>query len=254
MLNKKQIQHNFSQSASRYNQAAELQKLWAKKVANSATSYINNDSYILDLGCGTSMISQHIKQNSANFFECDISFEMLQQKRDKKSFQIQCDFENLPFCDNSFDVLVSSFALQWLSSFQNNFIKISQLLKNKGSFIFCLPTSESLKELVIANKETCCSFYFHPLPTLNEVETAIESTNLQIIEKKVELIKFEFDNALQAIKSIKEIGANYSDQKSIINKTQLRNFDNFCLKNFAGVSKSFALSWEVSFFIVQKNH
>ncbi len=254
MLNKKQIQHNFSQSASRYNQAAELQKFWAKKVAESATPYINNDSYILDLGCGTAMIAQHIKLHSSLLFECDISFEMLRQKRDKKSYRIQCDFENLPFAHNSFDVLVSSFALQWLSNFQDNFVKISQLLKNKGSFIFCLPTSKSLKELVIANKEIGCSFYFHPLPTLNEVESAIESANLQIVENKVELMKFEFDNALQAVKSIKEIGANYSDKKSVINKTQLRNFDNFCLKNFAGVSKSFALSWEVSFFIVQKNH
>ncbi len=249
MLNKKLISENFSRAAQSYNTAALVQKQAAEKLCRLASPFIQKDSAILDLGCGTGFISENLSQK---IFEADLSFAMLKQK--SGNFKINCDFEHLPFKGQSFDVLISSFSLQWLEDFEKNFANFSAILKPNGIFAFCIPTSNSLKELKTASVQSGCDFHFNQLPQSAEIKSALKNSGFEEKIYKSEIIKSEFESGLQALKSIKTIGANYQLNRNFISKTQLIQFDNFCLKNFSQRSKKVAISWDLSFFIFQKSH
>lgn len=248
MLNKKIIGENFSRAAKNYDQVAIVQKQAAQKLCQLASPFINDDSRILDLGCGTGFIAQNLSQK---IFECDLSFAMLQQPRN--GHKIQCDFTNLPFKKNSFDLLISSFSLQWLEDFETYFANFSALLKPQGILAFCLPTYESLQELKSASAASDCNFHFNILLKNSDLKSALK--NCRFSEKLFveEIVKSKFESGLQAIKSIKETGANYRGQNSFITKNRLNQFNNFCLKNFADESKKISISWNISFFICQKS-
>lgn len=254
-FNKKIVSQNFSRAAKNYDSNAQTQYLAAQKLCQLALSYIKNDAKILDLGAGSGFVSNNLSasKNKVSIFESDLSFEMLKQKRASNDiFQIQSDFENLPFKNHSFDILISSFSLQWLNDFEKNFSQFSSLLKPQGFFIFCLPTADSLQELTLASASSNCNFNFNNLPEINYLKSILEKCGFAQNLCESEVLKSEFDSGIAALKSIKKTGANYLIKKKPVSKTQLESFDSFCLKNFCSLSKKISISWNVSYFIYQK--
>ncbi len=272
-FDKKKLKLNFARSAQNYDKAAPIQRLVASKLCKIAAPFIQeklnvmlslsrHDSghgpescldklsmtlRVLDLGSGTGFIATNLDKN-LEIFESDLAFEMLQQNRSRNSLKIQADFENLPFKNNSFDILISSFSLQWLTDFDKNFAQFFALLKPKGILIFCLPTDGSLSELKAAD-----IFNFNPLPKIADLETSLKKAGFSKISFEKEIVKQSFENGVEALKSLKRIGANYSEKNNkIITKTILAQFNNFCLKNFGTSTRKIETSWAVSYFILSK--
>jgi len=262
MLDKKIIQKNFSRAAKDYDEAALVQKIAAKKLtsfldAPTSENLLRKSSadklLILDLGSGTSFIAKTLLQQQKNLkiYEIDIAAEMLNSWPNRPSNVIptQADIENLPFEKNFFDLIISSFSLQWISDFEKNFSQFFSLLKPNGIFAFCLPTAGSLTELKSANL-----FNFNQLPEIKDLKSALKKSGFHEKFFAEEIVKQEFKNGLEALKSLKKIGANYSvQQKRIITKTQLDQFNKFCLKNFGTANKNIGISWSVSYFLLQKS-
>jgi len=255
MLNKKIISENFSRAAKKYHQIAVVQKQSAEKLCHLASPFIKENFNIIDLGSGTGFIANNLAgKKNLQIFEADLSLKMLQQSTN--NLKINCDFENLPFKKNSFDILISSFSLQWLTDFNKNFAEFFLLLKPNGIFAFCLPTKESLKELKTANKATGCEFNFNTLPDADDLKSALKNCGFEEKFFQQEVVKLEFTSGSEALKSIKNIGANgsnYLSKKNFVSKTQLTQFNSFCLKNFSAGNKNISISWEISFFILQKS-
>jgi len=250
-FDKKIIEKNFSRGAKNYDEAALIQREVAKKLCDLATPFIKNEARILDLGAGTGFVAKNIfdlvGEKKIQLFESDISFEMFKQNS-KNSFKIQSDFENLPFKNNSFDLLISSFSLQWLENLEQSFAQFFSLLKPSGTFAFCVPTQESLNELKSAN-----IFNFTKLPKAEDFILALQKNCFSEKKFQTEILEQEFESGLQALQSLKKIGANYSNKKNkTLNKNQLIEFNNFCLKNFGTANKKVRLSWFVSYFIFVK--
>ncbi len=250
-FDKKKLKLNFEHSAQNYEKDAPIQRLAASKLCKIAAPFIQEKlsmtPRVLDLGSGTGFIASNLDKN-LEIFESDLAFEMLQQNRLQNSTKIQADFENLPFKNNSFDILISSFSLQWLSDFDKNFAQFFALLKPKGILIFCLPTDGSLSELKSANV-----FNFNPLPKIADLKTSLKKVGFSKISFETEVIKQSFENGVEALKSLKKIGANYSEKNGkIITKSILAQFNNFCLKNFGTRTRKIETSWAVSYFIFSK--
>ena len=247
-FDKKKLKLNFEHSAQNYLEAAPIQRLSAEKLCKMATPFIQENSQILDLGSGTGFVTESLNALCApDIFELDLAFEMLQQNQNNSS-KIQADFENLPFKNHSFDILISSFSLQWLTDFDQSFSQFFSLLKPKGVFIFCLPTDGSLSELAAAN-----IFNFNQLPKIETLKTSLKKSGFTEISSTTQSVKQVFENGVAALKSLKKIGANYAEKNSrIITKTNLAQFNNFCLKNFGTNTRKIEISWNVSYFIFSK--
>jgi ubiquinone/menaquinone biosynthesis C-methylase UbiE len=88
---------------------------------------------VLDLGCGQGLISKKLMELGAHVFGFDISFEML--KRNSNSVRIVGIGGNLPFKDNTFDIIVTVEVLQCIANQKEFFRECNRVLKPGGTFI-----------------------------------------------------------------------------------------------------------------------
>jgi len=232
-FNKNLIAKNFSLGAKTYDEAAQVQLASAEELVAFILPYLKKDVQILDLGSGTSFVAKQLA--TYEITEVDISAEMLNYWHERPSnvTAIQADFENLPFVKNSFDLIISSFALQWISDFEKNFSQFFELLRPNGTFAFCLPTNGSLEEIQ--------DFNINEFPTNSVIKNALEKSrfNEKLFLQKT--IQQKFQNNREALKFLKRIGANSpAKTRSPLKSSPYKNLGD-------------ALSWNISYFIYTKN-
>jgi malonyl-CoA O-methyltransferase len=245
------VKSRFSKAAKNYDEASEIQQLAAQDFLKNLTPLIKKNQKILDLGCGTSFLAKNLAtKKNLKIFEIDLALEMLQNwsQRPENVFAIQGDFEKLPLKENQFDLIISSFSLQWIKNFEAAFLNFSKLLENGGTLAFCLPVQGSLQELKKAE-----IFSFNDLPESRKIKNLLEKNGFKEKFFSAKTFKQEFQNGLAALKSIKKTGANISyGKQNFVTKKQLAEFNSFCLKNCDAKTKNFVLSWLVACFIFTK--
>lgn len=98
------------------------------------------DKTILDLGCGTGLLTNQINNWGGRVNGIDISDEMIgiaQQSYQNLKFQVS-DLNKLPFENNEYDVVASSLVMHYLKDLKPGFHEVSRVLKNNGQFIFSM--------------------------------------------------------------------------------------------------------------------
>jgi len=101
-------------------------------------NYINNDSVVLDAGCGSGGIISEFKSIPKSIAGIDINKELLTENQivNKK---IIADLEHIPLDNNSVDIVISEFVLEHLRKPTIVLREISRVLKPEGMFIFITP-------------------------------------------------------------------------------------------------------------------
>lgn len=141
MQNKKELSRQaFNQQASTYDydmKGAHARKLYPYMLEEIIHMYGDN---ILDLGCGTAeLMSQIISEDSSRHLTgIDLSEEMLKIARNKlgkKATFILDDAENLPFADQSFDIVYCNDSFHHYPHPQLVLMEIYRVLKPEGTFL-----------------------------------------------------------------------------------------------------------------------
>lgn len=128
----KQINHNWRSSVEIF---AEL----AHQHIKCARAFYKDTINVLDLGCGAGGIMESIYDTKVVKIGVDIDLSSLNRHRDG-GFQLICaNACALPFDSHSFDLVVSSWMLEHLSSPLSVFLEISRVLKKDGHFLFLTP-------------------------------------------------------------------------------------------------------------------
>jgi ubiquinone/menaquinone biosynthesis C-methylase UbiE len=105
---------------------------------------------ILDLGCGDGYVSRCLFQskNLQVTSGIDVSKRyILKAKRNDynpqvyKSLQV-ADAHNLPFKDQTFDIVFSNCVMEHIPDFQDVLCEVSRVLKSDGTFILTVPTPQ----------------------------------------------------------------------------------------------------------------
>lgn len=98
--------------------------------------------FVLELSCGTGRVTNHIRkvlQSGAKLIASDISPDMLAVAKEKlKSFNIDwqiADAQQLPFDDNTFDLLVCSFGYMFVPDQSKAFAEAFRVLKPEGTLL-----------------------------------------------------------------------------------------------------------------------
>lgn len=130
---------------------------WRKKVVKSVQN--QNPSTILDIATGTGDLAIAMaKATQAKITGFDLSAGMLEvgkrkvseEKLDNRIEMIQGDAENMPFDDNSFDVITVAFGVRNFENLKKGLDEIYRVLKPGGKFIileFSQPESFPMKQL-----------------------------------------------------------------------------------------------------------
>jgi len=120
-----------------------MHRLWKKILVELAS--IGEDDFILDIASGTGDISKLISKEypSTNIFMSDINYEMLDEGRNRaidESFSRNCHFcqlsgEELPFKDNTFDVITVGFGLRNFTDKEKGLKEMKRCLKKNGKLL-----------------------------------------------------------------------------------------------------------------------
>lgn len=257
-FDKKIIAKNFSSKSFEYEKFAIVQKNSAEKLSKFLKPFLQEKQKILDLGSGTSFIAKNLaNQKNIKIFEIDIALEMLKQwsNRPANVFAILSDIENLPFKTQSFDLIISSFSLQWIIDFENLFKKLTKILKTNGVIAFCLPVENSFEEL-----RDLEFLSINEMPNDTKIQQALlKSGFLKKFYLREKVIQ-DFQDPFDAIKHFKKIGANNKlKNNSCFTNRNFKNAKDFLLKNLhqkhetGSTNSGFSVSYFISYFIFQKN-
>ncbi len=259
-FNKKIVKKNFDNNAFRYQENAIIQRLVAKKLIEDLVKLFNpinfNNQRIVDLGSGSGFVFQELITKISNhnfFYQADLSEKMLEISSFNQLdyIGINCDIEYLPFKKNSFDLALSSFTMQWLND-QKKFIEnIYNILSTNGIFAFAIPVNQSLKDLKSMNL-----FNLTQLPSSKQIQENINFQDFKILSCEELTIKQNFNNPIDAVNSLKKIGANYHDINTKFNNKFNQEILSLCRSynknNLHNSNYEFTMEWIIKFYFLLK--
>jgi ubiquinone/menaquinone biosynthesis C-methylase UbiE len=113
----------------------------------SRISVANKD--VLEIGAGTGLLWQYLDHGSARLTLTDFATAMVEQLRMVKGANVQqCDATNLPFADQSFDLIIANHMLYHVDSPDVALAEFSRALRPGGQLVICLNGRDHLQELL----------------------------------------------------------------------------------------------------------
>ncbi len=140
--------NEFSKNAYRYDDYTDIQKEVAQHLLASVTT---NPQTILDLGCGSGAIYKQIPWKFTSFTGVDSAVKMCERHPKDLNVTILCDdFEAEDLASRlqpSYDLLISSSALQWAHDIQALIEKMAFTCKEGAFAVFTDKTFQTIYEM-----------------------------------------------------------------------------------------------------------
>ncbi len=104
----------------------------------------NKNGRMMELGCGTGFFLRSLKsyRSDLELFGCDISQKAIDLAKENKQYTIDyrvAEAGELPYGDNSFDVVVMMDVLEHLEDMEAALKEVKRVLKDKGTFHLLVP-------------------------------------------------------------------------------------------------------------------
>lgn len=213
------IRRAFSRGAQDYQAYSAVQTKSAYQLIELFSQYSKKDmsgQTIADIGCGPAPLAhlladKHGLLTAKRYLCLDLSHTMLRMAVDQSAklehSAIQADFHALPLKQNSCDIVVSNFALQWCFDWQLFVRDLMLVSKDKAIIAFALPLEKSFRTLNAQLND----FGLPMLNTLPSQESIIESffeqKEFTMLDSRTFSVVRHFDSISAALHSIKKIGA-----------------------------------------------
>ncbi len=235
------ILKSFNSVAKQYEKNAVLQKEVMSRLLERLIDEKNLDEgfnplHILDLGCGTGLaIPELLKQfEQVKVSALDFSEKMLEQVEQNNQVKtILNDAHDLPFEDDSVDVVFANMLIHWCNE-KDVFSEAMRILKPGGLLIMSALGETSLVELKQAWLSVDKQAHVHDFPALHNLGDDL--LNLGFIEVVVnaEIITLTYQDVIALMKDIKASGGHNvieSRKKGLMSREQLKKlsdaYDNF---------------------------
>jgi malonyl-CoA O-methyltransferase len=201
------INHYFNKASATYDSVCHLQKTTGRRLLSLIKEIRENFPHIIDLGCGTGLVTEQISTtfshqalhaiDSANQL-LEIANARLQQPN---TLVYEADFEQPLEPTILFDLVFSNLALHWAKDINHVFNHISKFTNAEGILAFSIPLQGTFCEFppTLAKRDFALPATIQHYLLLNHFEMRYCTT---------EPLIFSFDSPIQALKSIKQVGAN----------------------------------------------
>ena len=198
MLLKCEVVNNFTKAANTYNDEACLQIEVCHKLVKRLTQYVSAVDVAVDLGCGTGLSTKILTTavDPSVLYSIDIAYLLLVGDGNA----ICADFEKYLFQRDSLDLVFSNMALQWALNFPSTLKILIDQIKSGGILCFSMPVGKTLFELNPVHRNSFYQFV--------EINNILSACACDVLDYYQDVYCYEFSSSLQALRSLKAVGAN----------------------------------------------
>lgn len=178
MERKAEIGAAFGAAADRYDASASVQRdVAAHLAAMAARERLPRDAQILEIGCGTGLLTQEIRTRwpQVTLIATDLAPDMLAvaDRRGAASQLLAMDGEEPAFEGRWFDIILSSLAFQWFDDMGAALARLHALLRPGASLYFATMGAESFASWRAAHERCGLSAGIADYPTLAALQALL---------------------------------------------------------------------------------
>ncbi|HIE40910.1 MAG TPA: malonyl-ACP O-methyltransferase BioC [Thiomicrorhabdus sp.] len=232
-INRQHIKQHFSHAAPSYEEAAVLQKVIAERMDERLELTTLKTQTILDVGAGTGFLTEKLiaRYPHANLFAIDLSLSMLQQAHPRlqtarfpwlgtnilcktAATAINADAYQLPFANQSVDLITSNLMLQWCDDLDAVFQEFRRVMRPEGLLMFSTFGPDTLKELRHAWKTADPEQeHVNQFIDMHDIGDALIRNGFGQPVMDIELFTLTYDQPINVLKDLKAIGATHANQQ-----------------------------------------
>jgi len=224
---KSAVAANFSAAAATYEDNAAVQVPSARHLAESLPPGFSPRT-ILDIGCGTGLLTRELTRiyPAARLAGMDLAPAMVEACRAAwpHPHVFLCgDAEDFDAEGNAFDLVASSFAMQWFSDKPGAIARFAAALAPGAIFALSVPVHGTLFELSAAHAVAL----HRPLdalsyPGADSYVAWTAAAGLSVIHAQTRDIAIAYPDALSVLKSFKGIGATFKGTAKPLTPREMR--------------------------------
>lgn len=251
LLDKQRVRTSFAKASNSYDAMAVLQRKVGRYLFNNIST--DERTRILDLGCGTGFLTQLIAASNreADVYALDLALPMLAKTKSREQCEnvrlVCADAEQLPFIENSIQLVSSNLALQWCQNLEQLFSGVYRVLEKEGSFVFSTFGANALSELKTA--WAAVDDYPHVNDFCSElvIQVELEKAGFVDVQIKSHTYYSEYASVLDLMRELKGIGAhnvNQARKKTLTSKGDMqRMFTAYPKEPDSGIKASFEIMY-----------
>ena len=193
------VKNQFSKYAKDYKNHNIIQQIVAKSLVRELKT---KPKRILELGCGSGQVYNHISWDLDFYKAIDFSASMCELHPRAKNVEIKCfDFDTVEFLNeiknDTYDIVLSSSALQWSKDLSKIIKQLSLITKEINAVLFTSNTFKTIQNITKTKS-----------PILDEQSIKEAFNKYFKCEFETIMYKLEFDNKKDLFDYIKKSGVS----------------------------------------------
>jgi malonyl-CoA O-methyltransferase len=214
-INKQKIRRAFDRAADSYDDAAVLQKEVCRRLLQKLDYIKLSPQLILDAGVGTGeAVAPLMKRyKKSRVIALDLSERMLAKALRhggllRKPELVCADVEQLPFRENSFELIFSSLTLQWCNDLPATLQDLLRVLKPGGLLVFTSFGPDTLKELRACWRQIDDAVHVNQFTDMHDVGDGLLQAGFADPVMEAETITVSYESVDKLMADLRDIGAN----------------------------------------------
>lgn len=256
-IDKASVRRSFDKVAFEYDAHAGLQQKTACALLSLCERHVVSPRLALDIGSGTGYGVRLLCHRFPDVYAVGLDFSLRMLRRSmlygqylSRSNFVCADAKDLPFVNDTFDLIYSSLFMQWHHDKAGLFTRCKEILRDKGRLFFSTFGPQTLLELRESWKEVDANQHTLNFQSAADIKAVLKDSGFTVHSCKRGMEVIHYRGVRAALHSLKNIGAQnhiMNRQPGLTSPDRLRAMSTNYLYRF-GVQDLVPMTYEVLLF------